>query len=916
MSKNYYYSKTLNLYISLEPLKIDEKTLNIAKQLGINLSWNDVGMVNYINYGEAKEILKELDSYMLSPNEFFKVINEAKEEGRRDVVKALTSKEYVEWLDAVFIKENDVIKCIEHPEVNNLHNKYEFIGDTVISEVIKGRPGWIDYTACNNSLGLPLNVYENFGDVPCRENIWKYWSVNQNNSYVCPIRGYVLSSGTPSLDIDIPYIAKQPVLTVRECKKHIESNKVNTGLISFYNEINKDYQTTITKKLGEDNKEAVEKFYFKWSKDLTLIDKSILNDINELSIIEKERITDIVGLLKIVAITKNELNEVNNISKYVNSRTFSICMNDIKEYLSNLYIKLEESFNNGREVIFVMGHKNPDTDTAISSIFEAYRNALIDEEKLYIPIIQSSLIPDEIKELLGNDICEYLILYNNPLYEKVKESGYSRWILVDHNLCDVQKYVISIVDHHILNEGVNLSEANIPITWEMLGSTTALITLKLLAQGMDIKEDAARVLYAATLMDTENSNKGKTSFKDKLLMNYLKKISGILYDDVLFQGLMDKLLQTNDVELLFNRDYKEDWGIFGYSVAKVKNLFTEDGRVRRPELFIKLKEIAHKNNKRNNFSVTLVKVVDYMDNNETVNRERLIFIFNTSATEYYKKTLLNFAEKLIYNQFNGESNVYKGEDYIEYWGTGRQISRKFTAPYLEPVIKAFNEYFYSPSTKLYVKREFMQLSDKLKILAEESGIKLKCDEKSRINYISFKEALQLVKAQNQRVLSLREYWKVLKDAEELNDTQMLKHLRSKDFVEILDTVIIDSKYIINNCSFDEKTGQPYGDKKEIEVLEAVPALISLDNIDDESGLPYRLEDANQYNNKDLWRYWSPDSDVCIATRGHIFLLDQSALDTKIHLDDKLPNLGVRQCTYFLEEPIIKYSKDFSQNKGF
>lgn len=907
MNDKFYYSKSLKLFISLEPLKINEKILNIGKKLGIKLSWNDSGIINYINYCEAKEILKELNSYMLSPKEFFKVINDAREEGRVDVIKALTSKEYVEWLDAVFIKEDDIITSIEHPKLKATIDNYEFIGDKVITEMVEGRPGWIDYTGEKDNLGLPIEVYKNFGQVPEKSNIWKYWSVNQKNAYVSPIRGYVLSSGTPSLDIDIPFIARQPVLTVRECKKQIEINKINDNLINFYNEINNDYNETITNNLGENNREDVDKFYFKWSEKLTLIESSILTEINELSKIRKEKLIDILGLLNIVAISKNSLTiikRIENITKYISNKEVCISMNNIREYLRKAPIKLKEAYKDGKEIIFVMGHENPDTDTVISSIFEAYRNTIVNEDKLYIPIIQSKLIPDEVEELLGKDICKYLILYNNELYKEVKESGYGRWILVDHNICDVQRYVVSIVDHHILSEKVK--KTNIPITWEMLGSTTALITLKLLVQGIKIKEDVARVLYAATLMDTENRNKSKVSYKDTLIMDYLKELSRVSNDDLLFQGLMDKLLKTNDIELLFNRDYKEDWGIFGYSVAKVKGVFTEDGEVNRPELFVGLREFANKNNEKNNFSVTLVKVVDYKEDNETVNRERLYFIYNTSATEKYKNTLLDYAELLINDQFNGESNLYKGEDYIEYWGTGIQLSRKFTAPYLEPVIKAFNEYFYSPSINLYVKREFMQISDKLKEIANEKGIALKYDDLNRVNYISFEEAKELVKAQNQRLLTLSEYWKVLKDAKELNDTQMVNHLKSKDFVEMLDTVIIDSKYIINNCSFNKETGEVCGDKFKSNILEAVPALISMDDIDIKSGLPYKLEEANQYNNKNLWRYWSPDSNICIATRGHIFLLDQCALDTKIHLDDRLPNLGVRQCSFSLDVPVIKY----------
>lgn len=425
MNDKFYYSKSLKLFISLEPLKINEKILNIGKKLGIKLSWNDSGIINYINYCEAKEILKELNSYMLSPKEFFKVINDAREEGRVDVIKALTSKEYVEWLDAAFIKEDDIITSIEHPKLKAKIDNYEFIGDKVITEMVEGRPGWIDYSGEKDNIGLPIEVYKNFGQVPEKSNIWKYWSVNQKNAYVSPIRGYVLSSGTPSLDIDIPFIARQPVLTVRECKKQIEINEINDDLINFYNEINNDYNETITNNLGENNRESVDKFYFKWSEKLTLIESSILMEINELSKIRKEKLIDILGLLNIVAISKNSLTiikRIENITKYISNKEVCISMNNIREYLRKAPIKLKEAYKDGKEIIFVMGHENPDTDTVISSIFEAYRNTVVNENKLYIPIIQSKLIPDEVEELLGKDISKYLILYNNELYKEVKES--------------------------------------------------------------------------------------------------------------------------------------------------------------------------------------------------------------------------------------------------------------------------------------------------------------------------------------------------------------------------------------------------------------------------------------------------------------------------------------------------------------
>lgn len=136
----------------------------------------------------------------------------------------------------------------------------------------------------------------------------------------------------------------------------------------------------------EDNDDKVQKFYSKWKNNLEILDKSVLCNINELSVIQKERLVDILGLLKIVAINKSDLNKFNDISNYINSKTLSISMSDIKNYLKNISSKLLGVFNSGREVVFVMGDKNPDTDTIISSIFEAYRNTLLNEDKVYIQL--------------------------------------------------------------------------------------------------------------------------------------------------------------------------------------------------------------------------------------------------------------------------------------------------------------------------------------------------------------------------------------------------------------------------------------------------------------------------------------------------------------------------------------------------
>jgi hypothetical protein len=161
------------------------------------------------------------------------------------------------------------------------------------------------------------------------------------------------------------------------------------------------------------------------------------------------------------------------------------------------------------------------------------------------------------------------------------------------------------------------------------------------------------------------------------------------------------------------------------------------------------------------------------------------------------------------------------------------------------------------------------------------------------------------------MMSASDYWKILKEAEENHDEQMLKHLRSKGFVELLDTIILDKKFIINhpNVIKTEKGYEYKGEKREVNIPEGVPGLIYPEDIDLEIGFPKNARDPRLYGDKKLWRYWSPDSNECIPTRGYIFLLDQPALDNKIHPDDALPNLGIRPCCQTVKPPKVEIIRD-------
>jgi inorganic pyrophosphatase/exopolyphosphatase len=624
----------------------------------------------------------------------------------------------------------------------------------------------------------------------------------------------------------------------------------------------------------------------------------------------QEKFIDMLGIIRLMAKTKSEQTIIDDVDR-IARKLFGVRQEDVNFASFSSFIQdSRERLRNGvslkKRIVFVMGHKNPDTDTAVSSLIEAYRNSLLDTDTYYIPVIQGSRIPDEIRRLLGEEISDSIVLTDCQEYAAALHSGLARWILVDQNVSEVQRYVVSIVDHHILSR--KAQKQDISITWEMVGSATALVTQKFHGMGVDVDKNIARILYGATLMDTEDRSDKKMTFKDTLVMNDLRRISNIQSDKALFQTFMSHLLNTDDAELLFNRDYKQDWGIFGFAVAKTKGAFAENGQEKKKALLDRLVECAKKNNKDKNFPLTIVKVADYLDDNETVNRERVYLIFNDYVLPEFKYTMFQFISKIIENEFRAKNvQVQQTVNSIDFWGVGDQLSRKVTAPFFEPIVEAFNEYYYSALTNLYVKREFLKVDEQVQRMAQKFGIELSVDHEGRVNNITYNEAKQLVDSLGLDMMSLSEYWKILKEAGETHDEQMLKHLRSAGFVELLDTVILEGKYIINHPKVViTDNGYEYiGERNDVNIPVGVPGLIYPEDIDLASGFPKIVQNPRQYGDKRLWRYWSPDGPLCIPTRGHIFLLNQPSFDTKIHPDDALPNLGIRVCCKTVKPPMVK-----------
>lgn len=912
MDKGFFYSKSTNLYVARGPLKIDSRVLKAAARGHINVQWDEEGRIHYLPFYYTIVLLKNLGSRLMNLREYWQILADAREDHDEAMIKDLQSDSFAEWLGNSFFEKEFTRENIRPQKVGS---RCRFITQKRKIEMPYGHPGWFNPSDIDSLTGLPKKVELN------REKeamTWKYWSFCDYRYEAAAVRGWVTSVGKPSIDLGIPVDVLQPNLMVRECRLKPLEPPVDPKLLTEVEKIIDWYgRASITRDLSRVFKRR--NYLLKF---ITTYGARFHGSETRIHKIHKirERLIDILGILRILA-TTDELStaQVDQASWAFLNRRLKISDDSFKKFVLSSRLRLKAALKSKSPIVFVFGHKNPDSDTVASAAAEAFRNSLIDRKVSYIPVIQGSRVPDEVVRLLGSKLSSGFICSTEPIYQRAFRSGQARWILTDHNRnTDVQRFVISIIDHHVPSD-VALRQ-DISKTIQIVGSSTALVTQKILGLGVEIPPRLSRILLGAALMDTENRSPLKETEKDRLIMNYLQVRSGVTSEKEFYQDLMGHLLGTDDADLLFQRDYKQDWPFFGFAVAKVKYIFDSHGRALRSGLIRDLIRLANQNNLRKNLPLTILKITNYEDNNEVIQRERLYLIFGRDVLPEFKGKMMELLTKIIKRTFVHRANIRTGNNYLEFWGSGQQLSRKRMAPLLDEVAMAFNQYFFSPSTGYFVSRDFLKVNPQVKKASREAGIKLSSDEKGRVNYLTYGEAIKLLQKLDFDALSLPEYWRVLKDAEAAHDVQMVSTLRSSDFVEFLHSVIEENKYLFNKpqivnrpSSFhfedlDVKTDYDYkGKRVEVKVLPGAPGLIHPQDIDPTTGLPSLVHPPNIYKNPELWRYWSPDADKNVATRGHIFLLDQTALDMKVHLSEGLYCLGIRPITKRVVLPRVRIS---------
>ncbi|BCO09830.1 manganese-dependent inorganic pyrophosphatase [Desulfolithobacter dissulfuricans] len=202
--------------------------------------------------------------------------------------------------------------------------------------------------------------------------------------------------------------------------------------------------------------------------------------------------------------------------------------------------------------VYVVGHKNPDTDSVTAAI--AYAELMKAKGEDFIPVVQGELNPETVVVLER---------FGVAVPETMTDAAGKKVALVDHsdlaqapdNLGDGE--VVAIVDHHKIGDVTT----NNPIFCcvKPVGCTGTVLTQLYNIEGVAIDPKVAGLMLAAILSDTVNFKSPTCTDEDKQAVEELKKIAGVEDTDGLF---MDMLKAKSGVEGvpakdLLNRDYKD-----------------------------------------------------------------------------------------------------------------------------------------------------------------------------------------------------------------------------------------------------------------------------------------------------------------------------------------------------------------------
>ena len=237
---------------------------------------------------------------------------------------------------------------------------------------------------------------------------------------------------------------------------------------------------------------------------------------------------------------------------------------------------------------YIIGHKNPDTDSICAAISYADLKNTTGKTEEFKPA-RSGNINDETRFILNRFNAEDPILLDDATGKKV--------ILVDHSEPKQRPEnmdkgeIVEVLDHH----NINFQQAT-PIIFhaEPAGSTCTIIAKMYFEKNLDVPKTIAGLLLGAIVSDTVIFKSPITTEEDKEIA---KKLSAITKIDDLDQFGIDMFnaksgWATKTAEDIITTDYKEyELGGKKIGIAQVETVDASELEPRKQEFLKTMKKI-------------------------------------------------------------------------------------------------------------------------------------------------------------------------------------------------------------------------------------------------------------------------------------------------------------------------------------
>ena len=203
-------------------------------------------------------------------------------------------------------------------------------------------------------------------------------------------------------------------------------------------------------------------------------------------------------------------------------------------------------------IIYVIGHKSPDSDTVCSAIaYARLLNLLGHEAKAVI----TASVNNETKYILKEAGVEMPEILYDASGENIFLVDHSEYAQAVEGLTDA--HIVGVLDHH----GVGTLNTGNQVVYEArpIGSTATIVWLDYLNYGLEIDQTTAYLMLGAVLSDTDNLAGSTTTEADREAVRVLSEKAGIADVEDLYAHMHAEKLSyegMSDEEILFH-DYKE-----------------------------------------------------------------------------------------------------------------------------------------------------------------------------------------------------------------------------------------------------------------------------------------------------------------------------------------------------------------------